>query len=345
MDRSRVPRAHRRQRDPAHRPRALAAQPRGGARQRAARDRRRHAIAQALRAARRDAADDAGARAHRLGARPGRGLNRRRWLSAANRVEERERDRAGPTIAEHRRDRDEPGDEAGRGRPCAPPARTRSMPSASRRTATSIRPLRRRQTTPSTSASAAAGSTRWRIASSAAARRGAFAQRAEAQPGAHRHQPERQRGHADALQRGGRELGKLQRRARCQQAGHVAMISGLRASSRRYPWPPWRASGHTAATLHSGTPARQQRHPGQALRAGQPLGQRQRDVRVEAEGRSARPTACARASTPGHATAARRPARCRCRARATPAAAEAAATPSDSGLRTIELNSSTGNST
>jgi hypothetical protein len=33
----------------------------------------------------------------------------------------------------------------------------------------------------------------------------------------------------------------------------VAWISGLRSSSRPRPWPPWRASGHTAATLTSGT--------------------------------------------------------------------------------------------
>jgi hypothetical protein len=33
----------------------------------------------------------------------------------------------------------------------------------------------------------------------------------------------------------------------------VLTINGLRTSSRAVPWPPWRASGHTAATLTSGT--------------------------------------------------------------------------------------------
>ena len=47
----------------------------------------------------------------------------------------------------------------------------------------------------------------------------------------------------------------------------VAMMSGLRSSSRTKPWPPWRAMGHTAATLNSGTHANQHRNHQQALRA------------------------------------------------------------------------------
>jgi hypothetical protein len=64
----------------------------------------------------------------------------------------------------------------------------------------------------------------------------------------------------------------------------VAMIKGLRSSSRAKPCCPWRAMGHTAATLNSGT------HTpistaiiSRPLRAGQALGQRQADEGVEAK--------------------------------------------------------------
>ena len=71
------------------------------------------------------------------------------------------------------------------------------------------------------------------MASSAAAKPGAFAQRAEAQAGAHRHQAERQRGVADALQRRGGELGQAHDTALASKPATVARISGLRASSRQ----------------------------------------------------------------------------------------------------------------
>ena len=69
LARGRVPARHRGQRDPPHRLRALAAQPRGRARQRARRERRRGDRRRAARASRRG--ERARARAHRLGAGPG----------------------------------------------------------------------------------------------------------------------------------------------------------------------------------------------------------------------------------------------------------------------------------
>ena len=105
------------------------------------------------------------------------------------------------------------------------------------------------------------------------------------------------------------------------------MISGLRTQlARRSRWPPWRAIGQTAATLNSGTQTpistAIQRQP---LRAAEPLGQRQRDEGVEAEGDLRARRRAARAVDAGPAAERAAPARCRRRAMPTPAGAEARA--------------------
>jgi hypothetical protein len=111
-------------------------------------------------------------------------------------------------------------------------------------------------------------------------------QATELQPGAHRHQAQRQCGQAEALQHGGGGIGQAQTGQVGGEAGNGAQDQrvarqfaqhAVAAVARQRPH-----RGHVAQRL---APRDQQRDPGQTLRSGQPLGQRQADDRVEAKGR------------------------------------------------------------
>ena len=132
---------------------------------------------------------------------------------------------------------------------------------------------------------ATAGRRAWRI-EQARRQAGRRLQAAQGEAGADRHQAERQRGQADALQRRRHRLGQHQAEGVAGQAEDGADDQRIaRDLAGHREWPPWRASGQTAATLQIGIEsAHQERHPGQPLSTVEPLGQRQRDVRVEAVG-------------------------------------------------------------
>ena len=137
--------------------------------------------------------------------------------------------------------------------------------------------------------------------------------------------------------------GKVSPSAFAARPANVLMMSGFLASSLSVEWPPWRASGQTAATLQTGTQSRdQQRHPGQSLRAAETLRQSQSDVRVEAIGDlcARRVPACVDAGP-----AAERQRQSDADASiASAAIARFAACAGCSGLFTIELKSRTGKS-
>jgi hypothetical protein len=127
----------------------------------------------------------------------------------------------------------------------------------------------------------------------------AVLQAAQAQARAGAHQPERQRGHADALQGGGHGVRKSQPDEIGQQPGEGAddqrtaqQLAAIRVAAVRCQRP----DRGDVAQRHAQRDA--ERHPRQARRPTETLGERERDERVEADAVCA-PEACSRAFTPG----------------------------------------------
>ena len=269
LGRSRVPAPHRRQRDPPHRLRALAAQPRGRPRQRPARERRRGDRRRpCARAARRASAL---VREHidwALAQAPA-GAPRRRRSAQRDEAEHRQPERDAHH-AEQRRDRHQPGDEAAvaaharrqhvgaRRRSAARANRTTMLRCSGGRCSSSARPI------------ATAGRSAWRIASSAR-RPGRGAAFSAAEAAGRRRPPSgraaARRGRCAAASSPPARAAPGRRRWR-RRPSTVLMISGLRASSRAVGVAAvarQRPDRGDVAERHAERD--QQRHPGQPLRA------------------------------------------------------------------------------